>query len=89
MAMLRAIRSAGTSRRVGIERGEVVEHRGIADGGVFDDLGEALAEFAVGQGAQGFADRRAPARGWWKAPSRFFPSRHVDAGLAADRGIDL
>ena len=45
----------------GVEGGEFVEHRGVADGGVLDDLGEALAEFAVGQGARGFPDR--PARG--------------------------
>ena len=27
--------------------------------------------------------------GWWKAPTRFLPCRRVDAGLAADAGIDL
>ena len=28
-------------------------------------------------------------RGWWNAPIRFLPPRMVDAGLAADRGVDL
>ena len=27
--------------------------------------------------------------GWWKAPMRFLPWRRIDAGLAADGGIDL
>ena len=38
----------------GIEGGEIVEHRGVADGGVFDRFREAFAEFAVGKSAQGF-----------------------------------
>ena len=54
MAMLRAIRSGGHVAAGGIERGEIVEHRGVADGGVFDRLGEALVKLAVRQGAQRF-----------------------------------
>ena len=29
------------------------------------------------------------AAGWWNAPTRFLPAGQVDAGLAADRRIDL
>ena len=28
------------------------------------------------------------ALGWWNAPTRFFPARVIEAGLAADRGVD-
>ena len=29
------------------------------------------------------------ARGWWKLPMRFLPAAEVDAGLAAEGGVDL
>ena len=37
-----------------IERREIIEHRGIPDGGVFDGLGEAFVKLAVRQRAQRF-----------------------------------
>ena len=36
----------------GVQRGDVRQHGGVADGGVLDDLGEAFPVFAAGQGGE-------------------------------------
>ena len=82
---------AGDERREGGARGggiEVVEHGGVADDGVLDDLGKAFAVFAVGQGfeREGIGEHQP----WLvEGADEVFTGTGVDAGLAADGAVDL
>ena len=78
----------GNGATGGIQRGQIIQHRRIPDGGMFDRLREALVKLAVRQRAQRFGihDHQA---GLVEGTQQVFPLGHIHAGLAADGGIHL
>ena len=82
---------AGDERTEGLARGigvEFIKHGGIADGGVFDHLGEAFAVFTVGQGAERVGVGQHEAR-LVEGADEIFAGAGIHAGFAADRAVDL
>ncbi len=78
-------RGEAVARRV---RVEFAEHRGVADAGMLDDLGEALAVFAVGQGGEGGGVGQDEAR-LVEGADEVLAGPRVHSGLAADRAVNL
>ena len=85
----------GMRQRGGIARQQLrgvrfqpVEELAVDDEPVLDDLGEAGAQLAIGQGAErvGIGEHRG---GLMKRADEILAARVVDAGLAADRRIHL
>ena len=71
-----------------IERFEVGKHRFIANGGVFDDFGEAFPEFATRKGEEGLrVDEDQP--GLVKSANEVFPLGCIDTGFPSDSRVDL
>src|SRR5699024_3384268 len=79
-----AVDGADPALRMG---GDEVENGGIGDETGLDDLGEAGEEFVRRQGAQRVEVDEDPGRGV-EGPDEVLAFGGVDAGLAADGGID-
>ena len=69
----------------GVDEGE---HVGIANGGVFDDFGEAFVPLGFGEGIEG-AGIGEDEGGLVEGTDHVFGGGEVDAGFAADGAVDL
>ena len=78
----------GRRELLGIELGEVVEHGGVADGGVLDDFGKAFAVFARGKGSESGGVDEHEGR-LVETTEEVFSFGGVDAGFASDGRVHL
>lgn len=88
-----ACHDGGEDRRVAVEQAvevafEAAEEGGVGEDAVLDDLGEAGAELAVGQGAE-HVEVAEDEAGLVEGADEVFSGGEVDPDLAADGAVDL